>query len=241
MSPQCAAVGQTSSSRNPASEMVGETVEKRLRGRIAPAARWPNSAASRVVLVESTDSGAAKTTNNEPQKGSDRGLLTAVPSQQQPARRAKTCLNATKNPPAKWPSGPSRSPGTTFCFNPALKITTFSLRLAPHDLTTLLRASRQMNTASESEPNTEFVTLADAAEQLGVHYMTAYRYVRTGRMMAEKRSGQWWVTPEDLAAVVAAGTGPRRRGPGAKSTSREMRVTPFTDRLVAGDTAGSGT
>ena len=95
-----------------------------------------------------------------------------------------------------------------------------------------------MTTASESKPNTDLVTLADAAEQLGVHYMTAYRYVRTGRMMAEKRAGQWWVTPEEVTAVIAAGTGPRRRDPGAKPTSRDMRVAPFTDRLVAGDTAG---
>ena len=63
----------------------------------------------------------------------------------------------------------------------------------------------------EAAGNGQLVTLAQAAEHLNVHYMTAYRYVRTGRMIAEKRGGQWWVQPADLAAVVAEGTGPRRR------------------------------
>ena len=82
------------------------------------------------------------------------------------------------------------------------------------------------------------VTLADAAERLGVHYMTAYRYVRTGRMLAEKRGGQWWVTPEDLAAVIAEGIGARRRSSESDGDPRQLMVGPFADRLVAGDTAG---
>ncbi|MFT4597683.1 MAG: methanogenic corrinoid protein MtbC1 [Paracrocinitomix sp.] len=68
--------------------------------------------------------------------------------------------------------------------------------------------------------------------------MTAYRYVRTGRMLAEKRAGRWWVTAEDLAAVVAEGTGARRRSPESDGDQRQFMVGPFTDRLVAGDTAG---
>lgn len=68
--------------------------------------------------------------------------------------------------------------------------------------------------------------------------MTAYRYIRTGRMLAEKRGGKWWVTPDDLAAVVAEGTGPRRRAASQGDGPRHLDVAPFTDRLVAGDTAG---
>ena len=83
----------------------------------------------------------------------------------------------------------------------------------------------------------ELITLADAAEQLEVHYMTAYRYVRTGRMHAEKRGGKWWVTAEDLAAVMAEGTGARRK-PASDGAPRELLVKPFTTRLIAGDTAG---
>jgi len=82
------------------------------------------------------------------------------------------------------------------------------------------------------------VTLAQAAEELGVHYMTAYRYVRTGRMVAEKRGGQWWVAPADLAAVGAQGVGIRRGAEKGSDTARALLVKPFTARLIAGDTAG---
>jgi len=82
------------------------------------------------------------------------------------------------------------------------------------------------------------ITLAEAADQLGVHYMTAYRYVRTGRMVAEKRNGKWWVAPEDIDAVLAEGTGRRRGAVGENQTPRQNLVEPFRARLVAGDTAG---
>lgn len=80
------------------------------------------------------------------------------------------------------------------------------------------------------------VTLAQAAEQLGVHYMTAYRYVRTGRLHAEKRGGKWWVAPEDVEAVLAQGSG--RRPPSQASTGRANLVDPLVGRLIVGDTAG---
>ena len=38
------------------------------------------------------------------------------------------------------------------------------------------------------------VTLHEAAERLGVHYMTAYRYVRTGRLPAERDGAHGWST-----------------------------------------------
>lgn len=47
------------------------------------------------------------------------------------------------------------------------------------------------------------IGLRDAAERLGVHYMTAYRYVRLGVLPAEKVGGEWQVRPSDLAEVVA--------------------------------------
>lgn len=91
-------------------------------------------------------------------------------------------------------------------------------------------------TSSLESPEGELVTLADAAEQLDVHYMTAYRYVRTGRMHAEKRAGKWWVTPADLQAVLDEGTG--RRVPSEQSTNRANLIDPLVARLIAGDTAG---
>lgn len=85
----------------------------------------------------------------------------------------------------------------------------------------------------QTEASEELVALADAAEQLGVHYMTAYRYVRTGRMYAVKRGGQWWV--EQGAIDAAREDVGVRRGSGPP---RAMLVEPFEARLLAGDVGG---
>lgn len=86
----------------------------------------------------------------------------------------------------------------------------------------------------QSDTPADLIALADAAEQLGVHYMTAYRYVRTGRMYAVKRGGKWWVEPSAIEAVREEGVGVRRSG----SEPREMLVEPFAARLLAGDSGG---
>ena len=39
----------------------------------------------------------------------------------------------------------------------------------------------------------DVLTLHEAAEELGVHYMSAYRYVRLGLLDAAKRGGVWKV------------------------------------------------
>ena len=51
------------------------------------------------------------------------------------------------------------------------------------------------------------LTLNEAAELLGVHYMTAYRYVRLGFLQATKVGGCWRAAPcaVGLAAGVAIG------------------------------------
>ncbi len=77
---------------------------------------------------------------------------------------------------------------------------------------------------------TETVTLAEASERLGVHYMTAYRYVRTGRLAAEKIGGQWHVSIEDLAAVQPG------RTPDSRTTVLPQQIT---ERLLAGDENGT--
>lgn len=86
--------------------------------------------------------------------------------------------------------------------------------------------------ASPDDPSGA-VALTEAADQLGVHYMTAYRYVRTGKLFATKRSGQWWVDPADLAAFGSEAAEP------VPSRPREQLIKPLTNRLLAGDTAGS--
>lgn len=78
---------------------------------------------------------------------------------------------------------------------------------------------------------TDHITLIDAAERLGVHYMTAYRYVRTGRLNAHKAGGQWQVTEEDLERFV---TEPR-----TVPARREVLPGLIEERLIAGDENGT--
>ncbi len=61
------------------------------------------------------------------------------------------------------------------------------------------------------------VELRQAAAQLGVHYQTAYRWVRSGRLPATMVDGKYRVTPHDLAAFArrrAAPTPITKPGPG---------------------------
>jgi MerR family transcriptional regulator, light-induced transcriptional regulator len=83
-----------------------------------------------------------------------------------------------------------------------------------------------MTTSDSGEP----IGLKAAAEQLGVHYMTAYRYVRTGRLPARTVRGEWQVTPEDLRRFQEAPISVDRRG-----QSRERRIQQMVHCLVAGD------
>ncbi len=82
----------------------------------------------------------------------------------------------------------------------------------------------------------------DVADQLGVHYMTAYRYVRQGRIPAAQESGIWWVERRDLEAFrrrTANGSqpAPARRG-GPRWGDRRARLLV---RMIAGDEPGAWT
>jgi len=85
------------------------------------------------------------------------------------------------------------------------------------------------------------LTLHEAATELGVHYMTAYRYVRLGLLGAHKEGGTWRVARRDLTAFAERAAAPpattdpravagRRRAPWAER---------LEDRLIAGDAAGA--
>ncbi len=78
------------------------------------------------------------------------------------------------------------------------------------------------------------LTLHEAAELLGVHYMTAYRYVRLGVLPAVKAGGTWRVMVADVHAfrdqAPPAVGGSRRRAPWAARLEA---------RLVAGDGRGA--
>ena len=83
------------------------------------------------------------------------------------------------------------------------------------------------------------ITLQQAADALGVHYMTAYRYVRHGQLEARKVDGEWRVSPAALTAF-RAGTESGSRRPRA---GRGVRSAPWAERmearLVAGDATGA--
>lgn len=75
-------------------------------------------------------------------------------------------------------------------------------------------------------------TLQEAADHLGVHYMTMYRYVRLGLIPAAKAGGSWRVATSDLESFARPQAGRPESGD-----------TPWVDRLVsrmlAGDSVGS--
>jgi excisionase family DNA binding protein len=80
----------------------------------------------------------------------------------------------------------------------------------------------------------ESLTLQEAADLLGVHYMTAYRYARTGRLNATRRGGQWVVPRPALAALRApAAPGRKRRD----ATTHRDYAAEFEGFLLAGDEA----
>ena len=86
------------------------------------------------------------------------------------------------------------------------------------------------------------LTLPAAAELAGVHYMTAYRWVRTSRLKAQKSGGVWMVRLGDLMELtdakgtpeVGASSGTQRPG-GCTST----RIGPMTEALLRGDQGGA--
>jgi excisionase family DNA binding protein len=89
-----------------------------------------------------------------------------------------------------------------------------------------------------TEEATGLVTLHQAADRLGVHYMTAYRRVRMGTLPARKIGGSWWVDPTDLDALPrsTAARGRRRTGGPSRAPTWRLRLQ---DRMLAGDVAGS--
>ena len=75
-------------------------------------------------------------------------------------------------------------------------------------------------------------TLQEAADHLGVHYMTMYRYVRHGLIPASKVGGSWRVTGADLDAFAK----PQAGRPVAGETRWVERLA---SRMLAGDATGS--
>lgn len=98
------------------------------------------------------------------------------------------------------------------------------------------------------------VTLHEAADLLGVHYMTAYRYVRTGRLPAAKHGAEWRVGLADLEAFREATARPGKGADSRGATAGAGRAGTTTargrrrgvgyhrrleGRLLAGDEPGA--
>lgn len=75
-------------------------------------------------------------------------------------------------------------------------------------------------------------TLTEVAETLGVHYMTVYKYVRTGRLAATKVGGGWRISIDALDEFRSA-PAPRTTGERVDWSAR------LGDRLIAGDEPGA--
>lgn len=88
----------------------------------------------------------------------------------------------------------------------------------------------------------EALTIEDVASRLGLHYMTVYRYVRTGRLPAEWRDGRWHIRPEDLDLVTRPrAVADRRSTAGADRGTRSLSgaADRMLQRLLCGDSSGA--
>ena len=93
--------------------------------------------------------------------------------------------------------------------------------------------------AREPGSHAGLLNLQEAADRLGVHYMTTYRYVRTGRLPASKVGSQWFVDPQDLPRAGAEAAVAGRPRSATRRSARQAAARRLEDRLVAGDEAGA--
>lgn len=84
-----------------------------------------------------------------------------------------------------------------------------------------------------SSPTGE-MTLQEVAEEMDLHYMTVYRYVRLGYLPAHKVGGSWRVLRSDVAQLREGP--PPAAGRGQSSTPWDERLL---HRLLAADQTGS--
>jgi excisionase family DNA binding protein len=104
----------------------------------------------------------------------------------------------------------------------------------------------------------DLLTLTEVADRLGVHYMTAYRYLRTGRLEGTKHGTEWRVRDVDVARFEArASTPPSGTGTGTGTGTDEPTGRPgrppatrpsrrridwagrAEERMLGGDEAGA--
>jgi excisionase family DNA binding protein len=86
----------------------------------------------------------------------------------------------------------------------------------------------------------ETLSLQEAADALGVHYMTAYRYVRLGLLGATKEGATWKVPASEIARLLQERVSDDQgRRPGGRSVEPAPWAARLESRLRAGDERGS--
>lgn len=93
-------------------------------------------------------------------------------------------------------------------------------------ISTLGPAMTVESTATDAE-----LSLTDAADRLGVHYVTAYRYVRQGLLPARQDGRRWLVEAAAVDSFASATPGERPDGPLPVESLREL--------MEAGDEDGA--
>jgi len=80
----------------------------------------------------------------------------------------------------------------------------------------------------------EKLDLQTAALELGVHYQTAYRWVRSGRLPAELVDGRYMVRRHDLAEAATARFAPKAPAPPSQRRV-DRQADAILDALIEGD------
>lgn len=95
-----------------------------------------------------------------------------------------------------------------------------------------------MTAMDPDDERNQQVDLRAAAVELGVHYQTAYRWVRAGRLPAHLVAGRYVVDRDDLAGVTEERSRPRP--PAAPGPERlERAAERMHEALVEGDEPGA--
>jgi excisionase family DNA binding protein len=92
--------------------------------------------------------------------------------------------------------------------------------------------------SAQREPDAT-ITLHDAAEMLGVHYQTAYRWVRQGQLTAVKVAGVYRVRPDDVDELARHRSEPTPPPVRRRVRHWEPYAQRLLDRLTVGDEVGA--
>ncbi len=84
----------------------------------------------------------------------------------------------------------------------------------------------------------EALNLKQVAARLGVHYMTAYRYVRQGRLPAEREGTEWRVRAGEVERFTGARTA-QAGGAGGRPPAPVDWAGRLYDQLLSGDETGA--